>query len=206
VPFSIFRSTAVTSQPRFQSRRAVSILRICLILLSSVQISATAASKVSPFGDLGAALNPSGLNTEDRVAILNLVHAYSHFADGLHTERFGEFFTTDAVFEIVPYSTKGKNVRQRVGKGRAEIVAALAPRHMEFERDGIQRRHFLTNPVVWDQTEKQARVAVYLQLRSSRRGGPSELVATGRYEGLARKTLEGWRMAIWTIHSDQEIK
>lgn len=198
--------TSNTPIPSIFSFRRSRRLSIVILLTLFSQMSAAAPAKDNPFGDLEQALNPDGVIVADRLAILNLVHAYSHFADGLHTDSFGQFFTRDAVFEVVPYGAQGPKDRQRMGKGRNEIVAALAPRHLKFAQEGIQRRHFLTNPVVWDQSEKRARVAVYLQLRSSQRGGPSQVVATGRYEGVAVKTLEGWRMAEWTIHSDQELK
>lgn len=180
--------------------------RITVSLLLCLQLGATSAPKTSPFGDLAQVFNPPNIESEDRLAILNLIHAYSHLADGLHTEEFAKFFTPDGIFEIVSYGDGGKSLRQRVGTGRSEIVAAMQPRHAEFRNKGIQRRHFLTNPVVWEQTDDRARVSVYLQLHSSERGGPSKLVATGRYEGVAIKTLEGWRMAEWTILSDQQIQ
>jgi hypothetical protein len=69
----------------------------------------------------------------------------------------------------------------------------------------VQRRHFLSNPIVWQQTATSARVAVYLQLMNTTQGGVATTVGTGRYEGRAVKTERGWRMAEWTIYSDQQI-
>jgi hypothetical protein len=158
------------------------------------------------FGDLPLALTQPGFDLRDRLEILNLIHFYSHLADGLHTELFGKFFTEDARFSIIPFGVSDPSARQFIGRSRAEIVASMRPRHAAFRRDGIQRRHFLTNPIIWEQTDRSARVAVYLQLQSISQGGPPALVATGRYEGRAVKTLEGWRIAEWTIHSDQKLE
>ncbi len=167
------------------------------------------ADQSDPFADFGKTLGsaPSGPTAvSDRLAILNLIHFYSHVFDGLHTERFGEFFTEDATFLVVPAGAAPSSPPQTMGIGRKAIVATVSARHAMFREQGVQRRHFLTNPVVWDQSDSHARVAVYLQLRTSTRGGPSVIVGTGRYEGRAVKTAEGWRMAEWTIFSDQAIE
>jgi len=163
----------------------------------------TAHAEEAPFGDLGAALGPSAVEAQDRLALLNLIGFYSHLADGLHTDLWGEFFTEDAVFTIAPFAVRGETSQRVEWKGRDEILTAIGPRHVSHRRNGIQRRHFLTNPIVWDQTERGARVAVYLQLLSTTDGSPAVLVGTGRYEGRAVKTEGAWRMAEWTIYSDQ---
>ncbi|MCA9502260.1 MAG: nuclear transport factor 2 family protein [Spirochaetaceae bacterium] len=155
----------------------------------------------------GASTIPTGREASDRLAILDLLHRYSHLADALETEAFGALFTPDARFTIVfPESAPGlAPAPQVMGSSRKEIVAALRDRHATFRAEGVQRRHFLTNPIVWDQTPSSARVAVYLQLRTSTRGGPSAIVGTGRYEGRVVETDSGWRIAEWTLFSDQRI-
>jgi hypothetical protein len=163
----------------------------------------TVHAEEGPFGDFGAALGPSAVEVQDRLALLNLIGSYSHLADGLHTAYWGEFFSEDAVFSIVPFAARGEPSERIEWKGREEILAAIGPRHRSHRRDGVQRRHFLTNPIVWDQTARAARVAVYLQLLSTTDGRPAVLVGTGRYEGRAVKTEGRWRMAEWTIYTDQ---
>lgn len=166
----------------------------------------SSSSALSPFEDLSSALDPDRFDVADRLELLNLLHFYSHLADGLHTDLFGEFFTEDAVMTVVSQGMSPDAKPAVVGAGRAAIVEALRPRHAAFRRDGIQRRHFLTNPIVWNQTRDSARVSVYLQLRTSERGGPSRIEGTGRYVGRARRTEQGWRISEWTIYSDQRLE
>jgi hypothetical protein len=191
-----------------RAARAMRVLfhgALVLSLLACVP-AVHAAEEEAPFANFPAALSQPGFDLRDRLEILNLMRFYSHLADGLHTEQFGEFFTENAIFKIVPYGHRPNTPLPIMGKTRAKIVAALKPRHDAFRRDSVQRRHFLTNPIVWDQTDKSARVAVYLQLHSTTDGGPPSIVATGRYVGLAVKVLEGWRIAEWTLHSDQSLE
>ena len=150
-------------------------------------------------------MSQPGIDSRDRLAILNLIHFYSHLADGLQTDLFGHFFSENAVFAIVPYGADPDDPQWIMGKSRAEIVDSLRPRHAAFRGEKVQRRHFLTNPIIWEQTRESARVGVYLQLHSITRGGASELVGTGRYEGRAIKTPHGWRISEWTIYSDQTL-
>lgn len=190
----------------FRLRRLIGCGALVILLTGLHVPGAAAAQEEPPFDDFPQALSQPGIDIQDRLEILNLIHFYSHLADGLHTELFGEFFSEDAVFEIVPHGAKPGEPRQIMGKSRAAIVESLRTRHDTFRRENVQRRHFLTNPIVWDQTDKSARVAVYLQLHSIVNGGPPTLVATGRYEGRAVKSLHGWRMAEWTIYSDQRLE
>ncbi|MEZ4289278.1 MAG: nuclear transport factor 2 family protein [Myxococcota bacterium] len=95
----------------------------------------------------GASTIPTGREASDRLAILDLLHRYSHLADALETEAFGALFTPDARFTIVfPESAPGlAPAPQVMGSSRKEIVAALRDRHAAFRAEGVQRRHFLTN-------------------------------------------------------------
>jgi hypothetical protein len=186
-------------------RRAPSILFILVLVAIFGASGANSAENDAPFGDIRLALGSPAGDVQDRIELLNLIHFYSHLADGLHTELFGQFFTEDAVFTIVPFATHAKPSAPIVWKGRSGILDAMRPRHDSFREEHVQRRHFLTNPIVWQQAARDARVAVYLQLMSSRDGGPSISIGTGRYEGRAIKTEDGWRMAEWTIYSDQAL-
>jgi hypothetical protein len=176
----------------------------CLLVALCPSVPSSAAEESIP--DPAAWLPREGIDLQDRAAILDLIHVYSHLADGLHTELFGQFFTEDAVFSVVGPGVQAKSAARILGRSRPAIVAALRPRHSAFRREKVQRRHFLTNPIVWDQTKESARVAVYLQLVSVEKGGPPKIIGTGRYEGRAVQTPEGWRMAEWTIHSDQILE
>lgn len=174
-------------------------LLVLVILLSPQSGLASEAE------DILSTLTDQAFDVGDRLDILNLLQVYSHAADGLHTELFGQAFTEDAVFSVVAFGVDMATKPQALGRGREGIVKALAERHRAFSAAKIQRRHFLTNPIVWNQTESGAEVSVYLQLRSSQKGEPSKLIATGRYQGRVLKTSAGWRISEWTLFSDQAL-
>lgn len=176
------------------------------LLLALLILAIPLSGIASDPADIKATLSAEDFEVRDRLEILNLLQAYSHAADGLHTELFGEAFTEDAVFSIAPYIGGAEAPLQTMGRGRTAIVAALSDRHDAFRKAGTQRRHFLTNPIVWKQTETTAEVSVYLQLRASTQGSASKLVATGRYQGRVRKTAAGWRISEWTFFSDQALE
>lgn len=205
--FDLFRlaDSRTGSARRTFTARSKSVGAGLTLTLAMLGLQAIADPAENTFDGFPAALSQPEADPRDRLEILNLIHVYSHLADGLHTELFGEFFTEDASFEIVQYDAKPDDPKQ-VMKSRAEIVESMRPRHALFRQEKMQRRHFLTNPIVWDQTQKSARVAVYLQLHSITDGGPPGIVATGRYEGRAVKTAQGWRMAEWRIFSDQRLE
>ncbi len=187
-------------------RRIAAYCGVLGLLVASPGPAEEAGRRSDPFANFPAVLDQPRADLRDRLELLNLIGFYSHLADGLHTELFGHFFAESAVFSIVPYGAAPGAKAQTIATGRAAIVESLRPRHAAFRRDGIQRRHFLTNPIVWDQTDDSARVGVSLQLVTIRQGGRAEIVGTGRYEGRAIKTLAGWRMAEWTIFSDQVLE
>lgn len=158
-----------------------------------------------PIPGFGEAVGGAECDPLDRADLLNLIGLYSHLADALETERWAEVFTQDASFTIHPPGSTGDAGAPIVWRGRDEIVAAMAPRHAGFREGRVQRRHFLTNPIVWEQTANSARIAAYLQLVSTTDGAAAELVGTARYEGRAVKTRGGWRVAEWVVYSDQRL-
>ena len=150
--------------------------------------------------DLSSLLDPGTGTLEDRVAILQLISLYSHLVDDFSQLLWGDLFTDDASFEI--RFARGEPESASVIDGRQSILDAILPRHAKFREHGIQRRHYLTNPVVADQGPDSARVMAYLMLISTSPDRGMEVVGTGRYDGLVVKTPAGWRIQKWYMTAD----
>jgi 3-phenylpropionate/cinnamic acid dioxygenase small subunit len=150
--------------------------------------------------DLSELLGTRSFPMEDRLAILQLISLYSHLVDDFDVTQWGDLFTEDARFEIAFAADRPENAA--VWQGRKAILEVIAPRQSNFRAQGIQRRHYLTNPVVHHQGADSARVMVYLMLASVPPGGGMEIEGTGRYDGLVVKTSDGWRIRDWVLTAD----
>ena len=136
----------------------------------------------------------------DRAAILQLLALYSHLVDDFDVALWGALFTQDARFEIgfgrsEPVATTGWD-------GRDSILGVIAPRQESFRSRGIQRRHYLTNPVVWLVDDDSARVMVYLMLANIDPESGMQVEGTGRYDGIVVRTPAGWRIRHWRLRAD----
>ncbi len=150
--------------------------------------------------DLSSLLDAGTGSLEDRVAILQLISLYSHLVDDFSPVLWGDLFTDDARFEI--RFARGGPESASVMDGRQSILDLILPRQARFREQGIQRRHYLTNPAVADQLADSARVMAYLMLVSSSPDRGMEVVGTGRYDGLVVKTPAGWRIQQWCMTAD----
>lgn len=159
--------------------------------------------EVLPSFDRASIASPD--DAVQRAALLQLLALYAQLADARETDRWAMFFTEHGTFTIVPFSDGGAAPAEFVLRGRSAILDSLRAQHGSLRERGVQRRHLLTNPVVWELTRSSARLAVTLQLVESRAGSAPILVGTGRYDGRAVHSEEGWRMAEWTLHSDQAL-
>lgn len=151
----------------------------------------------------------------DRGEILQLLSLYAHLFDEVGAEAWSELFVEDAIFEIAfaeaeaeadagagkPVTPGGSRIASR-WIGRAAILEVMGPRRAYFETKGVQRRHYLSNPVVYDLEAESARVAVYLMLVSIDAEGTLEIVGTGRYKGRVVKSPGGWRIEHWRLEAD----
>lgn len=137
-----------------------------------------------------------------RAAIVQLLAAYAQFADAKDPDRFGALFTDDAVFRVVQPGDAPPSELD----GRAAIVAMLQGQHAALRERGAQRRHLLVNPLIFAVDASMARVAVSLLLVESVGGGAAAIVGSGRYDGRLAASPEGWRIAEWTLRSDQTFR
>lgn len=139
-------------------------------------------------------------SVEDRLSILHLISVYSHLVDDFDPATWGELFTEDARFEIrYARDATGDTI---VVEGRDAILGVIVPRQSRFRGLGIQRRHFLTNPVVLDNPSDSARVMAYLMLANIDPEHGMQIEGTGRYDGIVVRTAAGWKIQQWRLTAD----
>ena len=174
-------------------------LALMALLLLGAYLPCFATADLLP--RTAAALQERGsASTEDRIAIQELLSLYAHLYDDYETERWVELFLPEATFKIA-YRSGGPKSRS-IWKGHQEILAHLVPRKKQFHQQGLTRRHFLANPLVFDLTSTQARVSAYLVLTTTHPDGHVTLAGTGRYDGRVLKTDQGWRIEAWRFTPD----
>lgn len=136
----------------------------------------------------------------DHVAILQLLNLYSHLVDDFEVEAWSQLFTRDARFEI--RFARGGSGQASVLEGRDAIRDLIFARQATFRAANMQRRHYLTNPVIFEHASASARVMTYLQLANIHPERGLEIEGTGRYDGVVSKTAAGWRIALWRLTAD----
>ena len=136
----------------------------------------------------------------DRLSILQIINLYSHLVDDFDPNHWAELFTEEARFEI--RFGRGGSEDVTALDGRRAILDVIMPRQMAFREACIQRRHYLTNPVVVELESKSARVMAYLMLASIHPERGMEIEGTGRYDGVVVRTAAGWRIQSWRLTAD----
>lgn len=178
--------------------------RLGLGLMIALALSLTASSTLAADGPLPTSgqelLQPGASSSEDVLSIQQLLSLYAHLYDDFETRTWGQLFTDDATFEIA-YPTGGPRSRS-IWRGRETIVSNLTPRRASFRAQGIGRRHYLVNPLIYELETRSARVSAYLLLTSIQRDGTVKLAGSGRYDGRVTKTPEGWRIQAWRFTPD----
>jgi 3-phenylpropionate/cinnamic acid dioxygenase small subunit len=149
---------------------------------------------------LASILDVESTTLADRLAILQLISAYSHWVDDFDPEQWGRLFTDDASFEIRFARGEGGAIPTLVG--RQAILDVILPRQESFRKRGIQRRHYLTNPIVAELQRDSARVMAYLMLASIEPESGLSIAGTGRYDGLVVRGPSGWRIQRWRMTAD----
>lgn len=189
---------------RWMHRVATGTLSLAILSV----IGASYAADQVDVQEIGAArptqgrilLEPGTGSVADRVAILQLLSLYAHLYDDFEIETWGTLFTEDATFDVA-YTGGGPQSRLR-WQGREGIVEALSPRRAGYRAEGIQRRHYLTSPIVYQLTADSARVTAHLLLGSISLAGVFQPEGSGRYDGRVVKTPSGWRIKEWTFTPD----
>jgi hypothetical protein len=126
----------------------------------------------------------NSLPAEDTLAIHELLARYCHGMDAARADLVIELFADDA------------EMQTQVGNssGRAQIKAWIEER-IAHRDPHFQVGHYLLNPLVFAISASEARVRCMLLYtkQSLDFSAPCELVATGIYEDVVVKTVDGWQ-------------
>lgn len=175
------------------------IALLAVILTAGVAIQESIAEELLPSNG-HALLDAGDPSPENRLAIERLLSLYAHLYDDYETKAWSTLFVEDATFEIA-YRKGGPHARS-VWNGRQEILSHLAPRRAQFRAEGVGKRHYLANPLVYELRQDKARVSAYLLLTTIHPDGKVVLSGSGRYDGRVIKTSAGWRIQSWRFTPD----
>src|SRR3712207_4428915 len=125
------------------------------------------------------------LEAEDRLAVIETVHRWSHVVDGSDRIELAEVLTDDATFEIV--EAGGTTVI----RGSKAIEA-----HFTAERAAspLQLRRHVRNTIVVESSAAEVRTRSYYLLTGVPAGGLASLVASGVYEDELVAVDGAWRI------------
>ena len=142
---------------------------------------------------------------EDRLAIINLLAAYAHYANVGDLEGWLSTFTEDATYQISAPGAPGRPLSM------AEIAALETPnfaRYRDVDADpylGERRVYTIANPFVARQDAESADVLCDLMIVRATPGGPEpQIKLTGGFEGVLVKRQGVWRILRWRIRVSRE--
>ncbi|MFG1362261.1 nuclear transport factor 2 family protein [Xanthobacter versatilis] len=141
----------------------------------------------------------TGFSAVDRLAIENLIWAYSLAYDNGQADAWLGLFTDDAVFVAgvpggPPVAFSGEGFRA-FWRERMKAVAA----------SGNVRRHLMSNMVFIDQSDAAAHVSVVGLLANTSDGRTFSVVSSLNYEGWLVKGADGWKIARWHDFPDAPV-
>ncbi|ODA66515.1 hypothetical protein A7A08_02638 [Methyloligella halotolerans] len=169
---------------------------------------ASLAPDVKPLTSYAPEENPGAVDfdPEDRLAIENLLYAYSFAYDNYEAEAWLSLFTDDAVFVA---GTPGEPSVSFSGEG---FRSFWTERMKAFAKSGNRRRHLMSNILFLDQTETTAHISVVglltnakvdkpvsaaQLLHNGKNGEKFSVVTSLNYEGWLVKGAEGWKIQRW---------
>lgn len=174
------------------------LLIACLLLFNSAQLFAAKIELEKPDPIATQAIGSTSFDPKDRLAIVNLLSSYGYLFDEGKLDEYRNLFSESARFEDLVPNKKSASLE--------EFMTFLIPRAEYFNKNDIQRRHFLGPMRFATQTESTAAGQVYLQLYSIEQGGPPSLLLTGYYSFKVEKIDQQWKISSWQVTVDSRIE
>ncbi|MHC5652962.1 nuclear transport factor 2 family protein [Stappia sp. ICDLI1TA098] len=140
-----------------------------------------------------------GFDAADRLAIANLLYAYSFAYDNYEADSWFKLFTADAVFVA---GVPGAGAVSFTGDG---FRTFWKERMREFSTSGNQRRHLMSNILFLDQTADTAHISVAGLLTNAKDGKSFAAVSSLNYEGWLVKGSDGWKIQRWHDFPDAPV-
>lgn len=136
------------------------------------------------------------MSVEDKLAVLEMLGAYSHTLDNGDDEGWVQLFTEDGVWESYAAGAEKPNIHYQGHAGIREFASVMRA------RSGAQVRHLKLNTIFVELTADTARIRSNGVLTAKAPGQPPGVVLTGIYAETLKKTPEGWRIAHCVLHID----
>jgi hypothetical protein len=147
----------------------------------------------------------TGLTTlalDDRLAIFNLLSAYTRFANCGDLEGWSSTFTKDATYRVSAPGMPGEPVP--IG----DFIAAEGPAFADYRRlrvnpeAGERMIYRIAVPCIIEQTVTEATVSCELMIVRAQPQGPQPyIMLTGTFFGTVVKQDRCWRIHRWSIET-----
>ncbi|MDG2306939.1 MAG: nuclear transport factor 2 family protein [Candidatus Binatia bacterium] len=146
-------------------------------------------------------VDAADLAPEDRVALLNLISAYSHEWDGGDQKGWVDLFQDDAVIQA---SFRGQLAwKYGSNKERANFIKGFYDNSVKIGM--LQSRHFQTNTMFTAQDDGTVHSDTMFAVTFQFKGEPAPRFSnTGIYRDHFVKTKAGWKFSLRDILVDQE--
>ncbi|MBK8495730.1 MAG: nuclear transport factor 2 family protein [Chitinophagaceae bacterium] len=135
----------------------------------------------------------------DRIAIKNVMEAYSLYWDNSDVERFFKLFTEDAV------RIESMDGQKDVFIPMQERKAIVSERLNYFKSRGLQRRHLMANTHFLQQNDSSAHIKQYTLLTSTENEKELKLLSTIVYDVWLRKADGIWKISKYKMDLDGEL-
>ena len=162
---------------------------------ASIAKDAKALRTYAPKGNPGSV----DFDAADRLAIANLLYAYSFAYDNYEADAWFKLFTDDVVFVA---GVPGAGAVSFTGDG---FRTFWRERMQQFSTSGNQRRHLMSNILFLQQTADTAHVSVAGLLTNAKDGKTFTAVSSLNYEGWLVKGPEGWKIKRWHDFPDAPV-
>jgi 3-phenylpropionate/cinnamic acid dioxygenase small subunit len=150
--------------------------------------------------DYSGAVNSDPKWMADRLAILNLMTAYSYLIDEGRWDQWYELFAKDVLFESTVPCFGTIQV-----KGRDGFKALTDLRYLAGGKTTTMRRHTMGNVHVAEQTATTAKVRSYMLISSVPASDTLKMLTTGTYNADMQKRDGKWIITRWYIEVDAPV-
>jgi|SRR5262245_2976578 len=150
---------------------------------------------------LGAeAGNTKDLPAVDRQEILDLISRYSYTWDGKNAEGWTALYLDNAT-----HASYSGGEFTRASQSNKERLAYARERHQSFTKQGIQTRHYQTNPVLERAPDGTVQGETMFSVIWQYAGEPApKLAHSGIYRDVFVKTASGWKFGRREVHVDHK--
>lgn len=158
----------------------------------------TAPHPLTTFPTQGAA-GRTDFDVADRLPVLNLLSAYSLAYNTFDADGWFDLFTEDVTFVV------GVPGMEPIAQHGDEFRSFWRTRMGDFQSQGLQRRHLVSNVVFLDEDATSAHVSVVGLLTNTVDGKEFQPVANLNYEGWLEKRNGVWKIARWHDFPDSPV-